>query len=640
VDLFQEKARFLTLRILLVGLSAVSLVLCALGATAHYLKWALANPWQLVGWLLSMLFLLLAFLPGPSELGANFKSVIKPKTAFFLFWILFFVVAHLWNFRTAPWNGDGIFDDAARDLLYLKTHVTSRPFQAAWFTSDAWAYETLFHYYLWPWLHLFGYNILTNEAASLALWCATFLFTLLLTDLFFESYVVTSVIALVFTFLPFAFIYSFFAFHYEMAAPLCVASLYFLHVGFKTDSSFCLALGGIAAGLCLASSLLGQQYVLALLVFVVLCAVFDRKRLKQGFNWRRVLTVIYGFAAGAMPILAYIVFNRHEYAFHQSPYLDLFWQAVRGHPSPNDLTYYLRHLWSSFFTIPGPRLFFPDALPIPLPYYWLLLPGFVLALWQKRFEIALLAILPAVGVFISGGPFVEHRMLLAIPFWIILTAFTFAGLLTIKLSPALKILLLGVSAAILLSGLVPSVQYIYGKTTNPFSIGSFAQGGVAVSRLLRNVVAGKEHPNPPCLEHDEFNRVQGIPDPPYEALICAREANVVVHLFLHDYDDTRILSFCGGTPVIIMTQQDVWSHNKRAIVDYVPKGKDLKLIWESDPKTRRIIAMFRPLSDLATADSVSFSFGGRLRTFYVLSIPYKDIRQFQERVRALPDLAP
>jgi hypothetical protein len=230
-------------------------------------------------------------------------------------------------------------------------------------------------------------------------------------------------------------------------------------------------------------------------------------------------------------------------------------------------------------------------------------------------------------------------MLPAIPFWNILMAFTFAGLLTIKLPPALKMLLLGASAAILLSGLIPSVQYIYGKTTNPFSIGSFAQGRLAVSRFLRNVVAGKEHPDPPCLEHDEFNRVQGIPDPPYEALICARDANVVLHLFLHDYDDGRILSFCGGTPFAVMTQQAVWSHNKQAILDYVPKGKDLKLIWESDPKTRRIIAMFRLLSDLATADSVWFSFGGRVRAFYVLNIPYKDIRQFQERVRALPDLA-
>ena len=166
------KAEFLTPRIILLGLSAVSLVLCALGATAHYLKWAFGNPWQLVGWLLSMLFLLLAFLPGPGELRANFKSVIKPKTAFFVFWILFFVGAHLWNFRTAPWNGDGIFDDAAVDLLFLKTHVTSRPFQAAWFHFyGPIEHETLFHYYLWPWLHLFGYNILTNEAALLGL-CA------------------------------------------------------------------------------------------------------------------------------------------------------------------------------------------------------------------------------------------------------------------------------------------------------------------------------------------------------------------------------------------------------------------------------------------------------------------------------------
>lgn len=626
------------LKLLFLSLSVVSLLLCALGATAHYLKWALGNPWQLLGWLLSMLFLLLAFLQNPSELGANFKSVIKPKTAFFLFWILFFVVAHLWNFRTAPWNGDGIFEDAAVDLLYLKTHLTSRPFQAAWFHPyGPIAHETLFPYYLWPWLHLFGYNILTNEAALLALWCTTFLFTLLLTDLFFQSYVVTSIIALVFTFLPFAFIYTFVGYHYEMAAPLCVASLYFLHIGFKTDSSFCLALGGIAAGLCLASSLIGQQYVLALLVFVVLCALFDRKCLRPGFNWRRVLTVIYGFAAGAMPILAYIVFNRHDYAYHSSPYLDHFWQAVRGHSSPNDITYYLRDLRSTFFVIPGPRLFLRDTLPIPLPYYWLLLPGFVLAVWQKRFEIAFLAILPVVGMFISAGPYVEHRLLLAIPFWIILMAFAFAGLLTIKLSPALKILLLGVSTSILLSGLIPAIQYIYTHAKDPSSIEPFEQQHVAVARFLKAIVAGRTPASVLRLEHDEFNRVQGIPDAPYETLICASDANVGLHLFLHDYGNEKILSFCGGHPMSAMTGQDIWSHNKKAIANYVPNGKDLKLIWESGPTAEKIIEILRPLRDLATEESVSFSFGGRVRTFYVLNIPYKDIRQFQEGVRALPD---
>ena len=629
------------LRLLFLSLSVVSLVLCALGATAHYLKWALGNPWQPAGWLLAMLFLLLAFAPQPRQIASSLQSLITPKAALMAVLLLLFAVAHLWNLRTAPWNGDGIFADAAQYLLFLKTHVTSRPYQAAWYQDYGFiAQETLFHYYLWPWLHVFGYNILTNEAALLALWCTAFLFTLLLTDLFFQSYVVTSVIALVFTFLPFAFIYTFVGYHYGMAIPLCLASLYFLHVGFKTDSSFCLALGGIAAGLCLASSLTGKQYIFALLGFVVLCAVFDRKCLKQGFNRGRLLTVIYGFAAAAMPMLVYIAFNRHDYAYHESPYWDRFLQAVRGHPSPNDITYYIRTLWTCFFAIPGPRLFIPDALPIPLPYYWLLLPGFALALWQKRFEIVLLATIPVVGVFISAGPLVEHRLLLAIPFWIILIGFALNGLTQLRLPLLFKIFLWSVSALLILRGLVPSIQYIYTKTKDPSSVDFFKQQEVAVARFLRGVVAGRTPANVPRLEHDEFNRVQGIPDPPYETLICAGEANVVLQLFLHDYDNEKILSFCGGHPMMIMTGQDIWSHNKRAIANYVPNGKHLKLIWESGPTAEKIIEMLRPLRDLATEESISFSFGGRLRTFYVLNIPNENIRAFQERVRALPDSLP
>ena len=446
MDLSQWKSKLSIPRILLFSLSVVSLVVCAWAGTAHYLKWAWENPWQLVGWLLSMVFLLIAFLPGPSELRANFKSVIKPKTAFFVFWVLFFVVAHLWDFRTAPWNGDGLFEDASVDLLFLKTHVTSRPFQAAWFHFyGPIAHETLLHYYLWPWLHLFGYNILTNEVALLGLWCTVFLFTLLLTDLFFQSYVVTSVIALVFTFLPFAFIYTFVGYHYAMTVPLCVASLYFLYVGFKTDCSFCLSLGGIAAGLCLASSLLSKQYLIALLCSIGLRAVFDWNRLKQSLNWPQVFTVIYGFTAAATPILAYIVFNLHDYTYHEQIYLDRFLQAVRGHPSPNDISYYVTQLWRLFFSVPGPRLFLGDVLPIPLPYYFFLLPGIVLALLKKRFEIVLLGTIPVVAAFISGGGVIEHRLLLAIPFWIILMSFSFAGVLNLNMRSGFEGLCLGSS---------------------------------------------------------------------------------------------------------------------------------------------------------------------------------------------------
>ena len=67
-----------------------------------------------------MAFLVFAFLPGQRDLTAGFKSLVKPKTGFFLFWLLFFVISHLWNFRTAPWNGNGLFEDSAVDLLVLE----------------------------------------------------------------------------------------------------------------------------------------------------------------------------------------------------------------------------------------------------------------------------------------------------------------------------------------------------------------------------------------------------------------------------------------------------------------------------------------------------------------------------------------
>ena len=118
-------------------------------------------------------------------------------------------------------------------------------------------------------------------------------------------------------------------------------------------------------------------------------------------------------------------------------------------------------------------------------------------------------------------------------------------------------------------------------------------------------------------------------------------------MFVHDYgvrvavdvgEDEKIVSFCGGMPMSVMTGQEIWSHNKKAIANHVPNGKDLKLIWETgDPKIESIIRMVQSLRDLGTEDSLSFSFGGRVRGFYVFNIPYKNIRQFQERVRALPD---
>ncbi len=637
MDLVQRKGGRPRLRILFLGLSLVSLAACAFGAAAHYLKWAWGNPWQPIGWLLSMLFLLCAFLPNPRGLAAGFKSLIKPQTAFFLFWILFFVVSHLWNFSTAPWNGNGLFDESGNDLGYLKSNVIGHPYQAAWFHGVI-SRETLFHYYVWGFLKLFGFNILSYEAALFVIWLTAFVFTLLLVDLFFGSYIVTSVAALSFNFLPFAFIYTFVGYRYPMTIGLCVASVYFLHLGFRKASWFTLSLGGIAAGLCLASSIPGKQYLLALVIAAPLYAVFYWRSLKPTVAWSSLAVIVYSFLAAATPILLYIVFNRGAYTSYEGTYIHHFLEAVRGAPASNDMRYYVTGLWNCFFAPHfWPRILFPDFLPIPLPYYWLLLPGFALALWQKRFEVALLATLPVVGVFITGGPAVEQRLLLAIPFWIILMSFTFAALLKLRPWPGVQIVLGVLAGLILLKGLSPSIRYIYSKTENPFAIYHYAQHQVAVSRFLKHVVAGQDHPGPPRLEHDEFNRIQGIADPNYDTFICQNDAYSIIHLFLHDYDAAKILSFCSGLPFFgVMSEQDVWNANKNAILTYAPTNKDLKLIWERDPKTARIIRMFQSLRNFGTQNSISFSFGGRLRTFYVLNIGNKNIRQFQDRVRALP----
>ncbi|HEY3041461.1 MAG TPA: hypothetical protein VGJ66_22180, partial [Pyrinomonadaceae bacterium] len=408
--------------------------------------------------------------------------------------------------------------------------------------------------------------------------------------------------------------------------------------GFRTTSRFYLSLGGIAAGLCLASSIPGKQYLLALVIAAPLYAVFYWRGLKQTVAWSSLAVSVYTFLAAATPILCYIIFRRGDYTYYESTYLHQFLEAVRGRLAPNNLQYYLTGLWKCFFAAQyWPRLLFPDFLPIPLPYYWLLLPGFVLALWQKRFEVVLLATLPIVGVFVTGGPAVEQRLLLAIPFWIILMSFTLAGLLKLRPWPGVQVVACVLAALILLDGLVPSVRYIYSKTTSPFLIGQFAQHQVAVSRFLKHVVAGQEHPGPPRLERNELNRIKGLPDPPYDTFICQMDAFSIIHLFLHDYDDDKILSFCAGLPSsAVITEQDVWNANKKAVLSYVSNIRDLKLIWERDPKTERIIRMFQTLRELGTEDSISFSFGGRLRTFYVLNIPNKNIQQFQQGVRSLP----
>ena len=121
--------------------------------------------------------------------------------------------------------------------------------------------------------------------------------------------------------------------------------------------------------------------------------------------------VIYGFVAAATPILLYIFFNRESYTLYESGFVRDFCHPMQSGPFPTGI----KPSTSSFGTAFSPcrvLAFLSGYLSIPLPYYWLLGPGAVLALWQKHFEIPLLATIPVIGAFIAKA--IENRLLLPI----------------------------------------------------------------------------------------------------------------------------------------------------------------------------------------------------------------------------------
>src|SRR5205814_194551 len=80
---------------------------------------------------------------------------------------------------------------------------------------------------------------------------------------------------------------------YPMSTALGMVSLYFLHLGFKSASSFYLSLGGITAGLCLAAAIPGKQYVLVLVLFALLYTGLHLKTLNRSVKWSSVSLILY-----------------------------------------------------------------------------------------------------------------------------------------------------------------------------------------------------------------------------------------------------------------------------------------------------------------------------------------------------------
>jgi len=619
------------------GLFIISSVGCVIATSLHYTRKCPGNPFTWLAWLLCLFFLLAAYLPARGEIRewASGLWEDKPFVRVFVVLALIFIISHIWNFKTAPWNQNGLFDDAAWDIYFAKKYIfTHEPFQAAF--PDGIAREVMFHYYITFFFIPFGYNLLTFNIALLLLGLITFIFTCLIIHELFRNYFVTVVSALVFNFLPFHFIQTFIGHRYAMAAPLITSSLYFLITAFARRSAFRAASSAILAALCVDSAIMGKQFVMCLFAAGVLYAITGYKRSLTKQNIGLATIFVLGLLASMVPLIVFVHYNWNLYFGHEKDLSALFFQAYKNRAS-GALNPYIEDLRSIFFaSFSGKRLSMQGYVLIPFWYYAFLIPGLVIALWQKHFEIVLLALVPVAGAFVSTA--YDFRVLHAAPFWIILMAFALHALTRLWRIPWLRhygiqAAMFIVAGCILAAGWIPSVRYLYAKSKDPFSIYLLSQHDVPVARFIRDIVAGV--PNPSVRRrHQEFRKLAGLPETSHDAFVCDESGFAITHLFLQDYDDRKIMSFCEQLPMLDLTDASVLATNKQVFSSY--NGvKDVMLIWQNSAKSARAIAAFGKLSHLGTAKQLVARHAGRSYSFYVLTIPKGNIAQAKQELAAL-----
>jgi hypothetical protein len=618
-------------------LFVLSAIVCVVATSWHYTRKYPGNPGTWLAWLLSLAFLLATYIPARAEVKEWAWEFWDDKAFVRVFAVLavIFIVSHAWNFQTAPWNQNGLFDDAAWDIYFAKKYIfTHEPFQAAF--PDGIAREVVFHYYITFFLIPFGYNLLTFNIALLLLGLTTFIFTCLIVHELFRNYLVTIGCGLVFNFLPFHFIQTFIGHRYAMAAPLITASLYFLMTAFTRQSAFRAASSAILAALCVDSAIMGKQFVMCLFAAGFLYAITSSKRSLTKQNIGLSIVFVLGLLAAMVPLILFVHYNWNLYFGHEKDLSTLFFQAYQNRAS-GALKPYLENLRSIFFaSYSGMRLSMQTYVLIPFWYYVFLIPGLLIALWKKHFEIILLATVPVLGAFVSTA--YDFRVLHAAPFWIISIAFTLHALTRLRRiawlrHDAIQALVFIGAACLLAAGWIPSVRYLYAKSKDPFSIYLLGQHDVPVARFIRDIVAGVPHPSV-RRRHQEFRKLTGLPETTYDAFVCDESGYAVTHLFLQDYDDRHVMSFCEQMPMIDTTEANLFATNKKVLTNY-NGTRDVMLIWQNSPKSAPTIAAFGKLSHLGNARQLVARHAGRSYSFYVLTIPKGNIGQAKQELAAL-----
>lgn len=263
-----------------------------------------------------------------------------------------------------------------------------------------------------------------------------------------------------------------------------------------------------------------------------------------------------------------------------------------------------------------------------MAYYVFLIPGLIISIRRKRFEVFWLSLVPIAGAFVSGS--YDFRVLMAVPFWVIAMATSLDALAEIHWKKDIKLMIICVTVVVLAGGLIPSMRYIWQISHNANSVYFLPHTDVAVSRLVQDIAAGVKHPTS-SMKWNEFNRSDTV-GAPYDVLVAPKSAYAIMHLYLQDFNDKKILTFSDQGIEELQTTAQLFTDNLNAVAAYKSHGKDLMLIWERSDNVDDIIHFYSHYSRYGGDKTIVDSVDGRPFSLYLLTISSENISQFQREV--------
>ncbi len=622
------------------GFTFLFLILGYVAHAFHFLNIWTGNSLTWISWILSMLFALITCTVNGENLRSTLPRFSRTTLILFFCSLIFFVSFYFYNFSIAPWNQDGLFDDAAWDIYFMKRYVLSdEPFQAAFYDHGT-SRETFFHYYLALMLGIFGMNVRVFNIAVVVLSFFTLFFTTLLIQHLFKKKWISILSLLVLGTLPFQFLYSYVGHRYVINAPLTMISLYFVVTSFSYRSTKRGVIGGIFAGFSLASAIMGKQYILALLSSGLFLALLQIRTLE----WKKILppffSIVLGFLCASAPLLSYIAFNP-IYFLREKGLSSEFRQKI-SEEGVAGITPYFQQLSETFFSLDtGLRWFLPDYVPVPYPYMFLIILGSIILLKRKQFLFLAMGTIPILGALIAGAH--DFRYLHAVPIWIIALASCFdigsQWLEKWKLKKqnlVLPIIFLASLIIVVCAGFIPNTKYVLKISKQTGSLFHFNQHVVASSRYLRDIVANVPNPSTQ-VRANEFDKLNEFSPSPYQTYICQEWGYAIPHLFLYDYSDTEILKLCDNLPFNLMPIEDIFLHNAKTIAE-LNSQKDVKFIWQVTEKTEPVIRVFKTFERLGHAETLRSSHLDVTFEYYVLTIPKENIEILKNEIHTVPEL--